>query len=269
MPPSSIITLTTDFGVSDHFVGTMKGVILSINPAARIIDISHQVNSHDVFDAAFTLFQAYRYFPPDTIHMAVVDPGVGTARRPVIARSGRYTFVAPDNGVLSLIYEEEESIEVREITASHYFLSPMSHTFHGRDVFSPVAAWLSKGVEVAKFGDPVTDFVRFVSPKPKPAGDQRFQGVVLKVDKFGNLITNFSARQFPALLQENLPAFRLSIGQHHIEKLSVSFADGQPGELLAMVGSSGFVEICANRGSAAKLLQANRGAEAILTLGTG
>ena len=267
MAPSSIITLTTDFGLSDHFVGTMKGVILNINPAARLIDISHQINSHDVFDGAFTLFQAYRYFPPDTIHMAVVDPGVGTARRPLIARSGRYTFVAADNGVLSLVYEEEESIEVREITASHYFLSPLSHTFHGRDVFSPVAAWLSKGVEVAKFGDPVTDFVRFVSPKPKPADDQRFHGVVLKVDKFGNLITNFSARQFPALLQENLPTFRLNIGSHEIAKLSVSFADGSPGELLAIIGSSGFVEICANRGSAAKLLQANRGAEVILKLG--
>ncbi len=265
MPNSSLITLTTDFGLSDHFVGTMKGVILNINPAARIIDISHQVNSHDVFDGAFTLFQAYRYFPPDTIHIAVVDPGVGTERRPVIARSGRYTFVAPDNGVLSLIYEEE-SIEVREITASHYFLSPMSHTFHGRDVFSPVAAWLSKGVEVAKFGDLVTDFVRFVSPKPKPVADQRFQGVILKADKFGNLITNFSARQFPALAQENQPAFTLSIGSKEIKKISTSFADGQPGEVIAILGSSGFIEICTNRGSAAKLLQVNRGAEAILTL---
>ncbi|MGH9455251.1 MAG: SAM hydrolase/SAM-dependent halogenase family protein [Terriglobia bacterium] len=266
MPNPSLITLTTDFGLSDHFVGTMKGVILNINPAARIIDISHQINSHDVFDGAFTLLQAYRYFPSDTIHMVVVDPGVGTARRPVIARSGRYIFVAPDNGVLSLIYEEEEANEVREITASHYFLSPLSHTFHGRDIFAPVAAWLSKGVEVEKFGDPVKDFVRFSAPKPKAAGDHRFQGVVLKTDKFGNLITNFSARQFPALLEENRTAFKLSIGQREISKLSASFAEGQPGELVAILGSSGFIEICTHRGSAAKLVQTGRGAEVFLML---
>ncbi|MGH9430120.1 MAG: SAM hydrolase/SAM-dependent halogenase family protein [Terriglobia bacterium] len=263
----SFITLTTDFGLSDHFVGTMKGVILNINPAARIIDISHQINSHDVFDGAFTLLQAYRYFPSGAIHMAIVDPGVGSARRPIIARSGRYTFVAPDNGVLSLIYEEEETVEVREITASHYFLSPLSHTFHGRDVFSPIAAWLSKGVEPAKFGEPITNFVRFSSPKPKPLGDHRFQGVVLKIDKFGNLITNFCTRQFPALLEKNPPVLKMSIGQHEITKLSLSFTDGQPNELLAMVGSSGFIEISTNRGSAAELVQAGRGAEILLTLG--
>jgi S-adenosyl-L-methionine hydrolase (adenosine-forming) len=267
MSNPSLITLTTDFGLSDHFVGTMKGVMLNINPAARFVDISHHINSHDVFDGAFTLFQSYRYFPPDTIHMAVVDPGVGSVRRPIIARSGAYIFVAPDNGVLSLVYESEESVEVREITASHYFLSPVSHTFHGRDIFSPVAAWLSKGVELEKFGDVITDFVRFSSPKPKPVADRRFQGVVLKMDKFGNLITNFSSRQFPAFIEENAPAFKLSIGQHEITKLSTSFTDGQPGELLAILGSSGFIEISTNRASAAKLVQAGRGAEVMLTLG--
>jgi S-adenosylmethionine hydrolase len=268
MPHHPLITLTTDFGLADHFVGTMKGVILSLSPNVQIVDISHQVNSHDVFDGAFTLAQAYHYFPSGSIHVAVVDPGVGTSRRPIIARSGGHTFVAPDNGLLSLIYEAEEDVEVREVTASHYFLNPISHTFHGRDVFSPVAAWLSKGVEAGKFGDPITDFVRFSFPKPQLAGDKRYQGVVLKVDKFGNLITNFSARQFPALFAETPPAFTIKAGPHEVTRLAMSYADGRPGELLAIAGSSGFVEIFTNRGSAAKLASAGRGTELFLTLGS-
>ena len=167
MPRKQVVTLTTDFGTSDHFVGVMKGVIININPDVELVDLCHNVNSYDVFDAAFTLAQSYRYFPSDTIHLVVIDPGVGTARRPILVRTMEYKFVAPDNGVLSLIYEREESVEVRHITADHYFLNPVSNTFHARDIFAPVVGWLSKGVEVDKFGDPITDYAKFASPKPK------------------------------------------------------------------------------------------------------
>src|SRR6266576_6341764 len=163
-----IVTLTTDFGLNDHFVGTMKGVILKIVPNAEIVDICHSVQAFDILDGALALAQTYSYFPTRTVHVVVVDPGVGRARRPILASSDKYNFVAPDNGVLSLMYAREERLNVRHITSEHYFLQPLSNTFHGRDVFAAVAGWMSKGVEVTKFGDEITDFVRFGAPKPKP-----------------------------------------------------------------------------------------------------
>src|SRR5213078_117734 len=190
-----IVTLTTDFGLNDHFVGTMKGVILKIVPNAEIVDICHSVQAFDILDGALALAQAYSYFPTRTVHLVVVDPGVGSARRPILASSDKYNFVAPDNGVLSLMYAREERLNVRHITAEHYFLQPMSNTFHGRDLFAAVAGWLSKGVEVAKFGEEITDFVRFAAPKPKVVSDKLMKGVVLKSDKFGNLITNFTPKE--------------------------------------------------------------------------
>jgi len=263
-----VVTLITDFGTTDHFVGSMKGVILSINPEVQIVDVCHQVASYDIFDASFTLAQSYRYFPPDTIHLVVVDPGVGTARRPLLARTMDYKFVAPDNGVLSLIYEREESIEVRHITSDHYFLNPVSNTFHGRDIFAPVVGWLSKGVEVDKFGDPITDFAKFASPKPKRMGDNLIKGVALRVDKFGNIITNITPDDVPQLFAENPPPFRIVINQQEITRLNLAYSMGKPSEIFAIVGSSGFIEICTNRGSAAKALNANRGAEVGVVLGS-
>ena len=162
-----IITLTTDFGLNDHFVGTIKGVILNIVPEAQIVDISHSVQAFDVLDGALTIAQSYSYFPSGTVHLVVVDPGVGTARRPILVTSDRHHFVAPDNGVLSMVYAREERLHIRHVTAEHYSLQPVSNTFHARDIFSPVAAWLAKGVDPEKFGDEITDFVRFNPPKPK------------------------------------------------------------------------------------------------------
>ena len=158
MPRRPLIAITTDFGVSDPFVGVVKAVILGINPEVSIVDLNLQVSSYDVFDGALALAQSYRYFPPDTIHLVIVDPGVGGSRRPIVARTMDYKFVAPDNGVLSLVYEREENVEVREIDAEHYFLNPVSKTFHGRDVFGPIAAWLTRGVEVTRLGEQITDF---------------------------------------------------------------------------------------------------------------
>ena len=262
-----MITLTTDFGLTDHCVGVMKGVILNINSDVQIVDLSHQVSSYDIFEAAYTLGQSYRFFPPDTIHLVVVDPGVGTARRPILARTMRYKFVAPDNGALSLVYEREEDIQVRHITADHYFLNPVSNTFHGRDIFAPVVGWLSKGLEIEKFGEPITDFVRFSAPKPKQASAGLIKGVILKVDKFGNLITNFTTQDVPQLFSENPPPFRIMINQQEVTRLNLSYSLGNPSEIFAIVGSSGFLEICTNRGSAAKVLNATRGTEVGIVLG--
>lgn len=256
-----IVTLTTDFGTSDHFVGTIKGVILNINPSAQIMDICNSVNSYDLLDGAITISQAYNYYPANTIHMVVVDPGVGTARRPILVNTGKHLFVAPDNGVLSLIYEREERCSVRHISAEHYFLQPVSNTFHGRDVFAAAAGYLSKGVEPQKMGDEITDYVRFAAPKPKPASDKLIKGVIIKVDKFGNLITNFTANDVPQLLKESPKPFKILVGKSEITKLRTAYAQGTPGEVFAILGSMGYLEIATNRGSAARTVGADKGTE--------
>jgi S-adenosyl-L-methionine hydrolase (adenosine-forming) len=262
-----IITITTDFGEHDYFVGVMKGVILKINPEAVIVDINHQVNSYDIFDGAFTLVQSYLYFPPDTIHLVVVDPGVGSTRRPILVRTMNYKFVAPDNGVLSLIYEREDNVDVRHVTADHYFLKPVSNTFHGRDIFAPVAAWVSRGTEIEKFGEVITDYAKFASPRPKRESENLVKGVAIKVDKFGNIITNIRPEDVPQLFTENPPHFRIAVNRHEVTQLHSSYSMGQPSEIFAIVGSSGFLEIGTNRGSAAKALNINRGAEVAVILG--
>lgn len=261
-----IVTLTTDFGVNDHYVGTMKGVILNINPDATIVDICNSVQSYDVLDGALTISQAYSYFPSDTLHMVIVDPGVGTSRRAILVRTERHLFIAPDNGVLSLVYEREERVSVREITAEHYYLQPVSKTFHGRDIFAAIAGWLSKGVDIAKFGHEITDYVRFSAPKPKLLGDRLLKGVVLKVDKFGNLVTNIRAEDVPQLLQATAPDFRIVIGKSEVRRVLAAYAEGAPGEIFGIVGSMGFLEISANRGAASSLLQAGKGSEVEVTL---
>jgi hypothetical protein len=255
-----LVTLTTDFGSSDYFVGTMRGVILGVNPAAQLVDLCNSVNSFDVLDGALTIAQAYRYFPVDTIHLVVVDPGVGTARRPLLVRTERHYFIAPDNGVLSLVMEQEERVLVRHITASHYFLSPVSNTFHGRDVFAPCAGWLSKGVEPEKFGDEITDYVRFALPKPKAVADRVLKGAVLKVDKFGNLITNLSGENAAALFAADARV-KIRVGQMDVTAIRSTYAEGQPGEVFALLNSMGLLEIACNRGSAAQAAKAGRGAE--------
>ena len=256
-----IITLTTDFGLNDHFVGTMKGVILKIAPTAEIVDICHSVQAFDILDGALALAQAYSYFPPRTVHLIVVDPGVGSARRPIIASSEEQNFVAPDNGVLSLIYAREERMSVRHITSEHYFLQPISHTFHGRDIFAPCAAYLAKGVVHEKFGEEITDFVRFNAPKPKPAGANTLRGVVLRVDRFGNMITNFTPADAPAVFQPQPPAFKIIVGKKEVAAMKQNYAEGAQGELFGILGSMGYLEIVSNRGSAAQLVGSGKGTE--------
>ncbi len=264
---SALITLTTDFGLADHFVGTMKGVILGINPSAQFVDLSHHVNPFDVFDGALTIALAYRYFPSHTIHLVIVDPGVGSSRRPILARAGEHSFVAPDNGVLSFVYEREESVEVRHVAVDHYFLKPVSNTFHGRDIFAPVAGWLSKGVEAEKFGETITDYVKFAVPKPQRISAQTIQGMVIKVDQFGNLITNISPADAPEIFTASPSQFAIAVGQQQIARMIDSYSAGEPSEVFAILGSSGFLELGQNRGSAAKTLQVGRGAEVKVALG--
>jgi S-adenosylmethionine hydrolase len=262
--PDPIITLTTDFGTSDHLVGTMKGVILNINPAVRIVDLNHHVTPFDVLDGALSIANAYRYFPARTIHVVIVDPGVGTDRRPLLVSGEKQYFIAPDNGVLSMIFARESCL-VRHITSEHYFLNPVSPTFHGRDIFVPTAAWLSKAFQTEAFGEEITDPVRFTMPKPKSAG-QVVKGVVLRVDAFGNLMTNLRTEDVPAAAVES-GAIKLSVAGKEIRKLAQTFGLGTPGEPIALFGSAGYLEIAVNRGSAARTLGANRGAEVTLDLG--
>lgn len=257
-----IITLTTDFGTNDHFVGAMKGVILEIAPEAQIIDISHAVQAFDILDGALTISQAYSYFPSGTVHMVIVDPGVGTARRPIILTSDRHMFVAPDNGVLSLVYGREERLSVRHVTAAHYFLQPLSNTFHARDVFSPVAANLAKGVPADRFGEEITDYVRFGAPRPKPVDERTLRGVVLKVDRFGNLVTNITPKDAPQLFGATPAAFKIAVGtKAQATRICTNYAEGAPGEVFGILGSMGFLEVAANRGSASQLMGAGKGSE--------
>jgi S-adenosyl-L-methionine hydrolase (adenosine-forming) len=262
--PDPIVTLTTDYGTQDHLVGVLKGVILHIAPNATIVDINHHVVPFDVLDGALAIGTAYRYFPPRTVHVVVVDPGVGTERRPIVVSADQHYFVAPDNGVLSLVYERE-SVMVRHVTASHYFLSPVSQTFHGRDIFAPVAAWLARSYQTEAFGEEIRDYARFALPQPKPAG-QALKGVVLRVDSFGNLMTNFTPRDLPQAGLAN-GTIRLEVAGKRVERLARTFAEGPAGEPVAILGSSDFLEIVVNQGNAARVLGAGRGSEVTLDRG--
>lgn len=259
-----IITLTTDYGTNDHLVGTLKGVILKINPDVTIVDITHQVTPFDLLDGALAIGAAYSYFPARTIHVVVVDPGVGTARRPLLVTSENQYFVAPDNGVLSLVYERDPSVVVRHANVEHYYLQPLSNTFHGRDVFAPVAAWLSKSGQTASMGDVIEDYKKFGMPRPKET-DGVLKGVVLRVDGFGNLVTNFRPEDLSEEARKDGKA-DLAVGTHPVPRLVSTFALGGAGEAVAYVGSSGYLEIAVNKGNAARSLGVGRGAPVTLSV---
>jgi len=266
LPNRPIVTLTSDFGLNDQFVGTMKGVILNIAPDAEIVDINHAVQAFDVLDGALTIAQCYSYFPTGTIHVVVVDPGVGSARRPILLSTEKHFFVAPDNGVLSLVYNREERIRVRHITGEHYFLQPVSNTFHGRDVFAPVAGWLAKGVDSGKFGEEISDYIRFNAPKPKAVDARTLRGVILKVDRFGNLITNFTPQDVPALFQASPPTFKIQVGKCEVSGMHNNYAEGAPNEVFGILGSMGYLEIASNRAPAVQLTGAGKGSEVTIVL---
>jgi S-adenosyl-L-methionine hydrolase (adenosine-forming) len=261
--PGPIITLTTDYGTSDHLVGTLKGVLLSINPDVQIVDICHSVVPFDVLDGALCIGAAYKYFPARTVHIVVVDPGVGSPRRPILASANNQYFIAPDNGVLSMVYERENPVTVRHITSEHYFRRPLSETFHGRDIFAPVAAWLTKNWQTDAFGEVVEDPIRFALPRPKTQ-DGALRGAVLRVDHFGNLVTNFTLEDLPEAKRQS-GTVAMTVGGKPVKQFVANFAQGPAGEPVALLGSSGFIEIAVNKGNAARALGANRGSEVILS----
>ena len=258
----SIITLTTDFGLADGYVGTMKGVILGIAPSVTIVDISHNIPPQDVREAAYVLYTAYPYFPPGTIHVVVVDPGVGSERRAIALRTPRATFVAPDNGVLSYVIACETVEEIVNLTNPRYHLLPVSRTFHGRDVFAPAAAYLAQGIPLTEMGEPVAEIITFALPQPQVRPGGTIVGQIIHIDRFGNLITSIKANDLPyqALLGERV----IEVKGKAILGIANSYAEVPPGELLAIIGSANHLEIAVSGGSAAQALDAKVGDEVVL-----
>jgi S-adenosylmethionine hydrolase len=260
--PSRLITLTTDFGHSDHFVGVMKGVIAGIAPAARLIDICHDIAAYNITEAAFVIAEAWPYFPKGTIHVVVVDPGVGSARRPILAEAGGHVFIAPDNGVLSMVFDRTPH-HVRVISNPKFMRRAISRTFHGRDVFAPAAAHLAKGVKPAQFGKRIHDFIRSNAAVNVKLSANAWRGSILKADHFGNLITSFAAEHFPGTTSK---PFEMRVGRAKIHRLALHYAETELGELFVIAGSSGYLEIAANQSSAAEILGCGAGAAVELEL---
>ena len=254
-----IITLLTDFGTRDYFVGAMKGAVLSVNPRACVVDLTHEIPAHDIAAGAFTLLAAYATFPTQTIHVAVVDPGVGSARRPIVVATRDYFFVGPDNGLFSYVCEREQDVRVFQLTNEKFFRSPVSHTFHGRDIFAPVAGALSRGVQPEEFGDVITDYVRLAPLAPTRAMDGSLNAAIIHIDRFGNCITNITRREITDEMIAR--GIVLQIGAHQVRSFRRFFAEGNMGlrELFAIWGSAGFLEIAAACASAAQLLGVERG----------
>lgn len=246
-----IITLLTDFGSVDHYAGAMKGVLLGICPEAQLVDISHEIAPYAITEAAFTLSQAWRCFQEGSIHLVVVDPGVGSLRRPILVEAAGHRFVAPDNGVLTMIYDSVAACEVREITASRYFRQPVSRTFHGRDIFAPVAAYLANGLEAAAFGNQIEDYRALGFSKPVRTGEKTWAGTILKADRFGNLITNFASETW---MGPGAPRFEMRAGSLLISRTASNYAEMLTDEPFVIAGSAGYLEISLNQGSAASLL---------------
>jgi S-adenosylmethionine hydrolase len=261
----SIITLLTDFGTQDYFVAAMKGVILSRNPHAQIIDITHEVPPQNIRAGAFNLLAAYRDFPAGTIHVAVVDPGVGSDRRAIIMECANQFFVAPDNGLLSWIAQREKKCFVYQVTDKTVFRQPVSNTFHGRDIFAPVAAALSTGKTPAELGPLVDSIAQLESLEPKVNDDGRIEGAIIHIDRFGNCITNLTAEHVGGRgADANL---KLMVNETLISSVRQFFSDksGPDGELFMLLGSAGFIEIAARNASAAAILNARSGQSLALT----
>jgi S-adenosylmethionine hydrolase len=254
----AIITLLTDFGAQDYFVGAMKGVILSLNPGAKIVDITHEIPPQDIQAAAFNLLACYRDFPDGTVHVAVVDPGVGSDRRAILVECANQFFVGPDNGLFSWVTEREGKYSAWHVTNDKFFRQPVSSTFHGRDVFAPVAAALSTGSLPKEFGPPVEKVVTLAPLMPHRTAET-IKGSIIHIDRFGNCITNFTAD----LINEERfgTGAKLIVNDKAITSIRKFFADqsSPTDELFMLVGSAGFVEIASQNASAATILSAKRG----------
>ncbi len=253
-----VITLITDFGLQDGYVGVVKGVITKINPSVKIIDISNNIESQDIFQAAYVLYSSYAYFPKGTIHVVVVDPGVGSNRKVLCLKTKDYLFIAPDNGVLSFIAAREESPSIREVTNKKLFLPEISDTFHGRDIFAPTAAHLSKGFSYKDLGKRVSKIKEIDLPKPIRSPGGMLRGEIIYVDGFGNLITNIN-RDMIDRLREKTENLAIAVGRRKLNKISNSYADVGVGDVVAIFGSAGYLEISVNHGSARDVLNLKKG----------
>jgi S-adenosyl-L-methionine hydrolase (adenosine-forming) len=259
-----MITLLTDFGTADYFVPAVKGVILSVNPHVQVVDLTHEVPAQDIASGAFTLGACYHNFPAGTVHVAVVDPGVGSERRAIVAQVGGHLFVGPDNGIFSYVYAREAAVRVFHAAREEFFRRPASPTFHGRDVFAPLAAWLSRGLSPEAVGPEIADYVRAGLPKPVITG-ARTQGSVIHIDRFGNCVTNFTERELtPA---QAVTGASLLVGGRRVAQFGTHFAQAaRRDELMAYLGSAGYWEVALWHDSAAERLGVGRGAEAVLHL---
>jgi S-adenosylmethionine hydrolase len=254
-----LVALLSDFGTRDHYAGTMKAVVLGICPDATLVDISHEIPPHDVLGAALELAACYRYFRSGTVFLVVVDPGVGSSRRGIAAETGEHRFVAPDNGVLSVVFRETPPKRVVELTERKYALPTVSRTFEGRDRFAPAAGWLAKGVSVTSLGRSITDYDQ-VLDVPGPVIDEAgVTGEVLWVDRFGNLITNIERKIFERLAAGGPVVVRVAL--HEVSRLVNTYAEVAPGVVCALFGSTNHLEIAVNGGSAAETLGLSRGAK--------
>jgi len=256
MNPNGIITLTTDFGTTDIFVGVMKGVILNINPEAKIIDITHDIKPQDVCSGAFLLNSAYRYFPAGTIHMAVIDPGVGSARRAIAVETERYYFVAPDNGLLSYVLGNETVRYTTNLTNPKYFLPQVSNTFHGRDIFAPVAAHISRGVSLNSLGEKITNITQIPISTPH-ISESEIIGKIIYIDRFGNLITNISYQLFESVRKGR--SFTIFVKDRKVQQICRAYTESSAGEILAIFSSFGNLEIAINERNAAETLGVKKG----------
>ncbi len=254
-----MITLLTDFGTADYFVPAVKGVILTLNPQAQLVDLTHDIPAQDIHAGALTLGACWQNFPSGTIHLAVVDPGVGSARRPIVVQADQHIFVGPDNGLFSFVYARAKQVNVFHATKAEFFRPHLSATFHGRDVFAPLAAWLSRGVHPSSFGTIVNDYVRFDLPQPQlDAQTGLLTGSVIHIDRFGNCITNITERecQQPSSIR---------IGSHVVRQFGSHFAQAaRQDELFAYLGSAGYWEIALWGASAAEQCGIERGAQVVI-----
>jgi S-adenosyl-L-methionine hydrolase (adenosine-forming) len=251
-----VVALLSDFGLHDHYVGTMKGVMLGICPDITLVDISHDVPPHDVLAGGLMLAACYRYFPQGTIFLIVVDPGVGSARRAIAVDTAAYRFVAPDNGVLSPVLDAQPSWRAVQLTEARYATADVSRTFEGRDRFAPAAAWLASGVDIGALGPSITELRRLPQP-PVVTEAGTIRGEVVRVDRFGNLITNIDRRTFEGV-STGLPDVR--VGGRQVARVVATYAEIASGEVCALFGSDDRLEIAANGASAAALLDVGRGA---------
>ena len=252
-----VIALLTDFGTRDHYAGTMKGVALGICPDITFVDITHDIPPHDVRTGALELAAAYRYFPAGAIFLVVVDPGVGSARRSIAAETANYRFIAPDNGVLTLVFQKTPPQRVVEVTERRYARPTVSRTFEGRDRFAPAAAWLATGLDLSELGCALTSWHTLAVPEPA-LRDNQMVGEVLRVDHFGNLVTNVDRRSFERFTGGG--GVKIVVGTQAVGQVVATYADVGPGAVCALFGSSGHLEVAVNGDSATKRLEIGRGA---------